>query len=528
MPDPYLASNDFPGDGVTTLRTVSFKGNRPDAAGGTVPYLSASDVKASKITPATPTTPETEVALTVAYVGPNQFNVTPACPVGTICRVYRATQDEYNLVDYQSLQNVGESDLDLANRQTIFIVQEARDLAQRAKADIQNATTVAYEAISTANDAMDTADASTATAAAALSTAQSAVITANAASSAADGAVAAAAAATDTANAIAGTANDAFDAAAAAVVTANDAAATANAIAGTANTALSTANAAVSTANSAVSTANAAQATATNAENTANAIAGTANTALANSSTALSTANTALATANSFESRVASLESSQVTQNTNITNLQTDNATQASQISVLQSGKQPLDATLTGLAALSIAANQVPLGSGTDTFTTIASGATGRALLQCTSSNDVATNLPDFYRRTNVVGTVSLSGGTPTGTVLERGSNGNGEYIKFTDGTLMCWKQHNLGPIAVTTADGTIFRSGFVSAINFAHAFSGSPVVHMTLVSSTGTSWMAAGSAFPTATATQSFLCMNATAGTITYSLMIFAIGRWA
>lgn len=33
-------------------------------------------------------------------------------------------------------------------------------------------------------------------------------------------------------------------------------------------------------------------------------------------------------------------------------------------------GKQPLDATLTGLAALTIAANQVPVGSGTDTFTT--------------------------------------------------------------------------------------------------------------------------------------------------------------
>ena len=39
----------------------------------------------------------------------------------------------------------------------------------------------------------------------------------------------------------------------------------------------------------------------------------------------------------------------------------------------------------------------------------------------------------------NLIGTVSQSGGDPTGAVIERGSNSNGEYVRFADGTQMCW-----------------------------------------------------------------------------------------
>jgi hypothetical protein len=37
-----------------------------------------------------------------------------------------------------------------------------------------------------------------------------------------------------------------------------------------------------------------------------------------------------------------------------------------------------------------------------------------------------------------LVGTVSESSGTPTGAIIERGSNANGEFVKFADGTLIC------------------------------------------------------------------------------------------
>jgi len=37
-----------------------------------------------------------------------------------------------------------------------------------------------------------------------------------------------------------------------------------------------------------------------------------------------------------------------------------------------------------------------------------------------------------------LVGTVSQVAGIPTGAVIERGTNANGEYVKFADGTLIC------------------------------------------------------------------------------------------
>lgn len=38
----------------------------------------------------------------------------------------------------------------------------------------------------------------------------------------------------------------------------------------------------------------------------------------------------------------------------------------------------------------------------------------------------------------NLVGTVSQSGGTPTGAIIETGSNANGTYVKYADGTMVC------------------------------------------------------------------------------------------
>jgi hypothetical protein len=44
----------------------------------------------------------------------------------------------------------------------------------------------------------------------------------------------------------------------------------------------------------------------------------------------------------------------------------------------------------------------------------------------------------DVYRKANILGTVSMSGSVPTGAVIERGSNANGRYIRFADGTQIC------------------------------------------------------------------------------------------
>lgn len=40
--------------------------------------------------------------------------------------------------------------------------------------------------------------------------------------------------------------------------------------------------------------------------------------------------------------------------------------------------------------------------------------------------------------RADILGTVSQSGGVPTGAIIEKGSNSNGEYVRFADGTQIC------------------------------------------------------------------------------------------
>ena len=62
----------------------------------------------------------------------------------------------------------------------------------------------------------------------------------------------------------------------------------------------------------------------------------------------------------------------------------------------------------------------------------IAKGGTG-----ATTANAAADAIGAF-RRGTLLGTVSQSAGVPTGAVIERGSNANGEYVRFADGTQIC------------------------------------------------------------------------------------------
>jgi hypothetical protein len=54
------------------------------------------------------------------------------------------------------------------------------------------------------------------------------------------------------------------------------------------------------------------------------------------------------------------------------------------------------------------------------------------------------------YSRNNIVNTVSESGGVPTGAIIERGSNANGEYVRFADGTQICWLRNTASSVTNT------------------------------------------------------------------------------
>jgi len=58
-----------------------------------------------------------------------------------------------------------------------------------------------------------------------------------------------------------------------------------------------------------------------------------------------------------------------------------------------------------------------------------------------------------------IVGTVSQSGGVPTGAIIERGSNANGEFVRYADGTMICSNR----ALGVATNTDVTLPSAFVN-----------------------------------------------------------------
>ena len=75
------------------------------------------------------------------------------------------------------------------------------------------------------------------------------------------------------------------------------------------------------------------------------------------------------------------------------------------------------------------------------------------------------------YVRSNILGTVSQSGGVPTGAIIQRGSNAGGEFVKYADGTQIC-----------TIITGLISGTGGLRVITytFPASFSALPSVSLT------------------------------------------------
>nr|WP_174825505.1 MULTISPECIES: DUF2793 domain-containing protein [unclassified Ruegeria] len=61
------------------------------------------------------------------------------------------------------------------------------------------------------------------------------------------------------------------------------------------------------------------------------------------------------------------------------------------------------------------------------------------------------------YGPGNLLGSVSESAGSPTGAVIERGQNSNGEFVRFADGTQICTA--TLPAVDCSSAEGALFAS---------------------------------------------------------------------
>jgi hypothetical protein len=131
------------------------------------------------------------------------------------------------------------------------------------------------------------------------------------------------------------------------------------------------------------------------------------------------------------------------------------------------------------------------------------------------------------FRRGNILGTVSQSGGTPTGAIIERGSNANGEYVRFADGTQICTQ--SIGPVSLTASGitGAVCMSSSQS-VTFPATFSNPPnhlSITATKISGPGIVWGVAESTITASGA--SGLRAGGSQVDATASLHVMAVGRW-
>lgn len=130
--------------------------------------------------------------------------------------------------------------------------------------------------------------------------------------------------------------------------------------------------------------------------------------------------------------------------------------------------------------------------------------------------------LTGFYKKSNVLGPVGQSAGVPTGAVIERGSNSNGEYVRFADGTQICFGTYNSA--TANNASGGLYFSGLLT-IGFAATFSNTPVISASTTAQTvALSWVG----YPaTANNNVGYLSLISTGSNATASIRWVAIGRW-
>jgi len=177
------------------------------------------------------------------------------------------------------------------------------------------------------------------------------------------------------------------------------------------------------------------------------------------------------------------------------------------------------NAPLTG--AGSVATLKVEAITGNDT-NQIWTNRLGRRFFRSQNSS-TWTAWREIYHTGNLLGTVSQSAGVPTGAVIETGSNVNGSYTKFADGTMICAHNKSVTPASVISnfygsTAGNIYNSGV--DWYFAATFITAPEVVCT-----GDNTFAQIATAPTTTKVRLQAQEQASGTPVT--IRAFAIGRW-
>lgn len=146
-------------------------------------------------------------------------------------------------------------------------------------------------------------------------------------------------------------------------------------------------------------------------------------------------------------------------------------------------------------------------GDQSDTVRPITSGGTG-----ADNAADARTNLGlGLSALADILGTVSQSGGVPTGALMEEGNDSNGYYLRLASGFQVCW--HELTSSSSAAATWT-----------FPKAFIANPEC---VVQPRVSGFVNNGTWESRSTTNMTFSCLNTSAVRQTTVCGLFAIGRW-
>lgn len=137
----------------------------------------------------------------------------------------------------------------------------------------------------------------------------------------------------------------------------------------------------------------------------------------------------------------------------------------------------------------------------------------------------------EIYTAGTVLGTVSQVAGVPTGAIIEQGSNANGTYTKFADGTMLAQKIVAIPSHNVNVAYGPLFISDnnvMSGNQNFPVAFTEAPGVSVTSVTNgLVVGQVVGGAATVLAWPNSLFFLRGVSTSSVTGNIYLTANGRW-
>ena len=112
--------------------------------------------------------------------------------------------------------------------------------------------------------------------------------------------------------------------------------------------------------------------------------------------------------------------------------------------------------------------------------------------------------------------------------VVESGSNNNGSWIKYSDGTMICRKSVSFTDVAVDNSWGGLFVSNDISCGSFAQEFVGIPDISRDLKYINGACWALSSSYTPVDYNNAGAISLARISSlNISGTISIIAIGKW-